>query len=308
MRIVIAGGTGFLGEPLAAALARNSSAIESQEIVVLTRRTPPPARKAGRRFVTWTPDGSAGPWKAEIEAAEAVINLAGEPIAGRRWSAAQKKRILDSRVLATRSLAHAILEAPKPPAVLVNQSGTGYYGLLGDEVVREDHPPGQDFLAQVCVAWEAESASLTSATRVVTMRTGLVLERDGGALPRMLLPFRLGAGGPVGSGRQYWPWIHRLDWIELVRFLIHTPSCSGPLNASAPNPVTNLEFARMLGRTLHRPALLPTPGFVLKIALGEMAEALLLSGQRAVPARAMAAGFQFRFSQLGQALEAIFAA
>jgi uncharacterized protein (TIGR01777 family) len=306
--IVIAGGTGFLGEPLADALARSRSDGKTREIIVLTRRAPPPAGRSGRRFVTWTPDGSTGPWKAELEGAEAVVNLAGEPIAGRRWSAAQKQRILDSRVLATRSLVHAILEARRPPGVLVSQSGAGYYGLLGDEVAAEDHPPGHDFLAKVCVAWEAEAASVSNGTRLVILRTGLVLERDGGALPRMLLPFRLGAGGPVGSGRQYWPWIHRLDWIELMRFLIDTPSCSGPFNASAPNPVTNKEFARVLGKVLHRPSLLTTPGFVLKIALGEMAESLLLSGQRAVPANAMAARFQFRFTQLDQALQAIFAA
>jgi uncharacterized protein (TIGR01777 family) len=302
--IVIAGGTGFLGTPLAARLAQSGSG----HVVVLTRRTPAPAATAERRFITWTPDGSTGPWKAEIEGAEAVVNLSGEPIAGRRWSAAQKRRVLESRVLATRSLVHAILEARQPPAVLINQSGVGYYGPLGDEVAAEDHPPGNDFLARVCVAWEAEAASVTNETRLVVLRTGLVLERDGGALPRIQLPFRLGVGGPVGSGRQYWPWIHRLDWIELVRFLIHSPSCRGPFNASAPNPVTNREFARALGKTLHRPALLPTPGFALKIALGEMAEGLLLSGQRAVPAQATAACFKFRFTQLDQALAAIFAA
>jgi uncharacterized protein (TIGR01777 family) len=305
--IVIAGGTGFLGLPLADLLARSGSG-STQPVVVLTRRIPPPAATSASRFVTWTPDGSTGPWKAEIEAAEAVINLSGEPIAGRRWSAAQKRRILESRVLATRSLVHAILEARRPPAVLINQSGVGYYGLLGAEVVDEDHGPGNDFLAQVCVAWEAEAAGATNGTRVVVLRTGLVLERDGGALPRMLLPFRLGAGGPVGSGRQYWPWIHRLDWIDLVRFLIQSPSCSGPFNASAPNPVTNKEFARALGKTLHRPAVVPAPGFALKMALGEMADALLLGGQRAVPARATAAGFKFRFNQLDQALAAIFEA
>jgi uncharacterized protein (TIGR01777 family) len=304
--IVIAGGTGFLGKPLADHLAQRAGG--GHDIVVLTRGPAPPTATAGRRFVKWTPDGSTGPWKAEIEGAEAVINLAGETIAGRRWSAAQKRRILESRVLATRSLAHAILEARKPPAILINQSAVGYYGLLGAEVAAEDHAPGHDFLAQVCVAWEAEAAGITNETRVVLLRTGLVLERDGGALPRMLLPFRLGVGGPVGSGRQYWPWIHRLDWIGLVRFLIQSPACRGAFNASAPNPVTNGEFARTLGSVLHRPAFLPTPGVVLKLALGEMADALLLSGQRAVPTRALAAGFKFRFDQLDQALTAIFAA
>src|SRR5206468_12654328 len=176
---------------------------------------------------------------------------AGESIAGSRWTAAHKRRILDSRVQATRSLVAAIRGAATPPRVFVSGSAVGYYGPLDDEIATEDTRPGSDFLAGVCVQWEAEAARAASdRTRVVGIRTGLVLERDGGALPEMLPPFRFGAGGPVGSGRQYWPWIHRQDWIDLVRWTIRTPTASGPINAAAPNPVTNTAFARALGKAL----------------------------------------------------------
>ena len=215
--------------------------------------------------------------------------------------------MLDSRVQATRSLATAIRRATTPPPVFVSGSAVGYYGPRGDEVVAEDAPAGSDFLAQVCVQWEAEAARAASdRTRVVMIRTGLVLERDGGALPEMLPPFRFGAGGPVGSGRQYWPWIHRADWIALVRWVVQTPAASGPTNATGPQPVTNAEFARALGRAMHRPAFMPAPAFALRLLLGEMADALLLSGQRAVPAKAERLGFTFRHPTVDTALAAIF--
>ena len=176
-----------------------------------------------------------------------------------------------------------------------------------DAVLDEDAPGGADFLAEVCARWEAEaSRASASRTRVVTIRTGLVLERNGGALSRMVLPFRIGAGGRVGSGRQYWPWIHRADWIALVRWAIETPTVAGAVNATAPYPVTNAEFARALGQALHRPALLPAPAFALRLLLGEMADGLLLSGQRAIPAKAERAGFVFRYPRLDGALRAIF--
>ena len=194
-------------------------------------------------------------WAAELDGASAVVNLAGESIAARRWSAEHKRRILDSRINATHSLVGAIDAAASRPAVFISGSAVGYYGPLGDEIVTETTPAGSDFLARVCAQWEAEANRASSPqTRVVCIRTGLVLERDGGALPQMLPPFKLGAGGPVGSGRQYWPWIHRADWIGLVRWTLQTAAASGPINATAPNPVTNKEFARTLGRALHRPA------------------------------------------------------
>jgi uncharacterized protein (TIGR01777 family) len=299
VKIVIAGGTGFLGGPL---LARLTS--EGHEVVVLSRRA---GSSSAVRTVVWTPDGSAGPWSAELDGANAVVNLAGESIAGKRWSAAHKQAILDSRVRATRSLAAAIARTTNPPSVFVSGSAVGYYGPHGDEIVTEDTPPGRDFLARVCVQWEDEANRAAGPrTRVVCVRTGLVLERDGGALPQMLPPFKVGAGGPLGSGRQYWPWIHRDDWIDLVRWSIERNAVTGPLNATAPNPATNAEFASALGRALHRPAFMPAPAFALRLILGEMADALLLSGQRAVPAKAQALGFTFKYPRLDDALAAIF--
>jgi uncharacterized protein (TIGR01777 family) len=279
---------------------------DGESVIVLTRGAGSSA-SVPAQTVAWTPDGTAGPWAAAVSGATAVINLAGESIAGKRWTAAQKTRVLDSRVQATRSLVAAIAAAATPPPVFVSGSAVGYYGPLGDEIATEEHAPGSDFLAEVCIRWEQEAVRASSArTRVVTIRTGLVLERDGGALPQMLPPFRFGVGGPVGSGRQYWPWIHRQDWVDLVRFAIRTSSVVGPINLTAPKPVTNAEFARALGRALHRPSLLPAPGFALKLLLGEMADALLLSGQRAIPAKAEQLGYRFAFPDVDAALRRIF--
>lgn len=305
MRIAIAGATGFLGRPLVDALARDGHAI-----AVLTRgtRTAATAARDRIRFVSWSPDGTAnGAWASEISGVDAVVNLAGESIAGKRWTAAQKQRIVESRRLATRSIAAAIAAAPQRPGLLLNGSAVGYYGPHGDDIVTEDSPAGNDFLADVCKQWEAEAnAAATQNTRVVLLRTGLVLEKDGGALPQMLPPFKFGAGGPVGSGRQYWPWIHRADWIGMVRWILQTPSLSGPVNGTAPNPVTNAEFARTLGRAMRRPSFMPAPGFALKLLLGEMAEGLLLTGQRAIPRRAEQGGYAFTYRRLDEALKAIF--
>lgn len=302
-KVVIAGGTGFLGRPLASALAD-----AGHDVVVLTRR--PASRDSERssvRRVEWTPNGEAGPWESEIDGAGAVVNLAGESIADGRWSAARKHRILESRILATGSLVAAIGRATAPPPVFLSGSAVGYYGPRGAEIVTEDTGPGSDFLAGVCVRWEAEASRAQSdRTRVVRLRTGLVLEKDGGALAAMLPPFRFGAGGPVGSGQQYWPWIHRDDWVGLVRWALRDSGASGPINATAPTPVTNAAFAKTLGRAMHRPALVPAPGFALRLLLGEMADALLLSGQRAIPERASRAQFGFMFTNLEAALQAIF--
>ncbi len=279
MKILIAGGSGFLGRPLIRALAA-----DGHDVAALPR-------------------GST----AGVADADAVVNLAGEPIGARRWTPAHKQRVLDSRVTTTRGLAEAIGRAPRPPSVFISGSAVGYYGPHGDELITEESPPGDDFLATVCVRWESEARSAaTDRTRVVCVRTGLVLEADGGALPRMLPPFRWGAGGPVGTGRQFWPWIHRADWIALVRWALATPTVSGAVNATGPAPATNKQFARALGRALHRPALIPAPAFALRLMLGEMADALLLSGQRAVPAKAQRLGFTFRYPELSGALRAIF--
>src|SRR5438093_5668568 len=299
MKIVIAGGTGFLGRALASALVR-----DGHDVAVLTRAAPQPPGPP--RIVRWTPTGESGQWATELDGAGAVVNLAGESIAGRRWTAAHKQRILDSRVQATRSLAAAIRDARTPPSVFVSGSAVGYYGPRGDEVVTEDTGAGSDFLAQVCVQWEAEALRAADRTRVACIRTGLVLDRDGGALPAMLPPFKFGAGGRVGSGRQYWPWIHRDDWVGVVRWTIDTAAAAGPINATAPAPVTNQEFVRALGRAMRRPAFMPAPAFALRVLLGEMADALLLTGQRAIPAKAERLGFTFRYKTVEDAFAALF--
>jgi uncharacterized protein (TIGR01777 family) len=302
VRIVVAGGTGFLGRPLVDALAR-----AGHEVTVLTRGRGEASQTSHVRSLAWSPDGTAAAWASAINGVDAVINLAGESIAGKRWTTDQKKRIAESRRLATRSIVTAIEAAAAPPSLLLNGSAVGYYGPRGDEVLTENAAAGHDFLANVCTMWEAEAqAAASHRTRVVTIRTGIVLEKDGGALPPMLPPFRFGAGGPVGTGRQYWPWIHRADWIGLVQWILQTPAVTGAVNATAPNPVSNSEFAHTLGRAMHRPSLLPAPAFALRLLLGEMADGLLLSGQRAVPRLAEQGGYTFRYRQLDEALAAIF--
>ena len=301
MRIVLAGGTGFLGRALAASLAA-----DSHEIIILTRRHGSP-KTNGARFVQWTPDGSTNGFARAVEGADVVVNLAGESIAGRRWTPAHTKRILESRINATRSLAAAVAKAEHAPPVFISGSAVGVYGPHGDEVVTEQTPPGTDFLSGVAVQWEVEAMKAASArTRVTCIRTGIVLGKDGGALPEMLLPFKLFAGGPIGTGKQYWPWIHREDWVGLVRWSITRSNMGGAINATAPNPVTNAEFAHALGRALHRPSFMPAPAFAMRMILGEMADALLLTGQRAVPARAQQQGYQFKYPRVDEALQAIF--
>jgi uncharacterized protein (TIGR01777 family) len=257
--------------------------------------------------VPWQADSQPGSWTQAIDGADAVVNLSGESIAARRWSPAQKERIVESRVRSTRALVEAIGSATEPPSVLLSGSAVGYYGPCGGEIVTEETPAGSDFLADVCIKWEAEALRAAGPrTRVVCIRTGLPLALDGGALPPMLPPFKFGVGGPVGSGRQYWPWIHRDDWVALAQWTLQSPSVSGPVNATAPSPRPNAEFAQTLGRVLHRPAFMPAPRFMLKLLLGEMADSLLLSGQRAVPAKAERLGFTFRYPKLDDALSAIF--
>jgi uncharacterized protein (TIGR01777 family) len=248
------------------------------------------------------PDGTTGPWASAINGADAIVNLAGEGIADARWTPERKKALRSSRVLATRSLVAAVQQALQPPAVMVSGSAVGYYGARGDELVTEETGPGTDFLADLCVEWEREALAAAAVTRVVLLRTGLALHPDGGALAKMLLPFRFGVGGPLGSGTQYMPWIHIDDWVDLVAWLITDSRTNAAFNASAPNPVTNAEFTRALGRTVGRPAFVPVPGFGLKLLLGEIALSLV-TGQRAVPARAMEMGFVFKFREIEPALQ-----
>ena len=308
MRVVIAGGGGFLGSPLAWAWAE-----EGHDVRVLTRSLAPGQAQhesgTGRPGITrvgWDPDGTAGQLPREFEGAAAVVNLAGTSIAGARWTAVRKKAIRDSRLRATQSLVAAFAESPSPPATFISASGVGYYGDRGTEVLTENANPGSDFLAQLCVDWEAEARRAErSGVRVVLLRTGIVLEKGGGALPQMMRPFRFFAGGSLAGGRQYMSWIHRHDWTEIVRWIVETPQVDGPVNTTAPHPVTNAEFSRSLGRALHRPSLAPVPRVALKLLLGEMAGALLAS-QRAVPSRAQSAGYHFRYPEIDIAFRGIF--
>ena len=299
MKVVLAGASGFLGQPLVRSLSA-----DGHDVVLLTRGSKGPG--PGVRTVTWNPDGTAGAWAEALDGADAVVNLAGESIAEGRWTPARKAALTESRLLSTRSLVAAITLAKTQPPVLVSSSAVGYYGPHGDEPVTETDGASDDFLGRLSLEWErAAQAAESGGTRVVLVRTGLVLERDGGALKAMLPPFRFCVGGPLGSGSQYWPWIHRADWVALMRFLLLHPNVQGPVNLTAPVPVTNEEFSRTLARVLGRPCLFRAPAFVLRLAMGEMADALLLTGQRVVPARAQELGFRFTYETLEPALRAI---
>ncbi len=305
-RFVIAGGPGFLGRALSDALAS-----AGHDVVVLTRQAGPatndPATAAqphvGIRLAHWVPDGTSGPWAVFLDGAAGVVNLAGESMDSGRWTPSLKARLLDSRLDATRSLVAAIRQCRTAPAAFVSGSAVGYYGTHGDEVLTEESPPGSDFLAELCVEWEATAAHARDRVeRVVMLRTGLVLDREAGALPRMLAPFKFFVGGPLGSGRQYVSWIHLSDWVALVVRAIGEASLEGPLNLTAPNPVTNAVFARTVGRVLGRPAAVRAPAFALRLLLGEMADEVALGGQRVVPERARAMGVRFEYQDLEAAL------
>ena len=294
MRVLVAGGLGFLGRKLAIRLGPEF------HVQILTRRA-----SLSADTITWNPDGSPGDLPRHLESLDAVVNLAGEPIARWPWTAARKNAIRTSRILSTRTLARAIAACARPPKIFISASGVGYYGPRGDEPVTETTPPGSDFLARLCVEWEQEARAAESpSTRVCLIRTGLALSADGGALPLMLLPFKFGVGGPLGSGQQYMPWIHVDDWTALVMWLIKTDRATGAFNAAAPEPVTNRTFARALGRVLRRPAILPSPGFAMRLVLGDMAS-MLLTGQRALPVHAEQLGFRFSYPSLEPALHSL---
>jgi uncharacterized protein (TIGR01777 family) len=283
MRIAVTGASGFIGTRLCdAARARGHAVITV-------------GRTSGER--RWDP--MAGP--APLQGADAVVHLAGEPVAEGRWSREKMDRIRDSRVTGTRNLVAGLRDTPAK--TLVCASATGYYGSRGDEELTEDSAPGADFLAGVCREWEAEAAR--SGVRTVSVRIGIVLGAEGGALARMLLPFELGLGGRMGSGRQWMSWIHRDDLVGLILHAIAVETVRGPLNGTAPEPARNADFARALGRALHRPALLPVPGVALRFALGQLADEVLLGGQRALPQKAAETGYQFLYPALDGALKEI---
>ncbi|RME27158.1 MAG: TIGR01777 family protein [Deltaproteobacteria bacterium] len=291
--IAISGASGLVGRALATALSS-----EGHRVVPLVR---PGSVGDG---VRWNP--SEGPALPDGLVADAVVHLAGENIGGGRWTAARKQRIRDSRVVGTRRLAEALAALPAPPRTFIVASAVGIYGDRGDAWVDEDSPPGTGFLAEVCQAWEAAAQPACSAgIRVVQVRIGVVMSPEGGALPRLLWPFRLGLGGPVGTGRQYVSWIALDDLVGVFRFLLARTDIAGAVNAVAPHPVTNADLARILGAVLGRPAVLPLPAAAVKLLLGEMGAALLLSGALVRPKVLTEAGFVFRHPDLEEALRAL---
>jgi uncharacterized protein len=297
MRVTLTGATGGIGRGLAEALIARGD-----EVTALTRS---PERAAGRlpqgvTAVGWDP--VAGPAPADALAGrDAVVNLAGENVA-QRWTSEVKQRIRASRELGTRNLVEGLRIAEPRPAALVSGSASGYYGPHGDERVGEDAPAGDDFLAAVSLAWEREAMEAEGlGMRVAIVRTGIVLDADSGALATMLTPFKLGVGGPVAGGRQYMPWIHREDEIGLLLAALDNPGFSGPVNGSAPEPATNRDFSRALGRALHRPAFAPIPAAAIQVLYGDMSQ-IVVNGVRMVPDRAAELGYTFRHPDLDEAL------
>jgi hypothetical protein len=300
MRIIITGGTGLIGRQLAKSLAG-----DGHEVIALSRNpSQATGMPAGVRVERWDAKTPAG-WAQLADGAGAIVNLAGESLAEGRWTEARKRAIVDSRVNAGKAVVEAIRAAAQKPAVLVQSSAVGYYGPRGKEEITEDAKPGSDFSAKVCVDWEASTQAVEAlGVRRPVIRTGIVLSPDGGALPRMLLPFKFFAGGKLGSGEQGFPWIHMADEVAAIRFLIDTAGASGPFNLTAPNPPTNAEFAKAIGQAMGRPAAVPAPGFAMKAAFGEMST-VLLDGQRAVPQRLLGLGYTFRFGDSVAALRDI---
>jgi uncharacterized protein len=292
VRVLIAGGSGFLGRALRARWQRRGHRVR-----ILTREP----RAGSADEVAWAPGGGAGPWARVLDDTDVVVNLAGEGIADKRWTTARKQALRDSRLRATHSLVAGIVQAATPPQVLISGSGVDYYSGPDSAAATESTPPGTTFLARLCVDWEAAAEQASSVTRVALVRTAPVLHPDGGALRQMLLPFRLGVGGRLGSGAQYFPWIHLDDWLDLVDWLIEEQRARGAFNAAAATPATNAEFTRALGRALSRPAIIPVPAFALRLALGELADTLL-TGRPILPARAREMGFTFRHGEIGDAL------
>jgi hypothetical protein len=299
MRVVITGATGTIGAALASALGARGDVV-----VALSRDADRGHRVLGvnAEVYAWPdPLGTRAPADA-LRGADAVVHLLGEPVA-QRWTEASKRRIRESRGLATRNLVTALngLADGERPNVLVSQSATGYYGPQGDEPLDENAPAGSDFLAEVVVAWEYEARQAEARMRVAMTRTGVVLSPSGGALAKMLPFFKLGIGGPVAGGRQYVPWVHLDDVVGVLLCAVDNDDASGPINVTAPNPVTNAQLSTVLGRVLHRPAVLPVPGFAVKLLYGEMAE-IVTTGQRARPAKLQQLGYRFAHPELEEAL------
>ena len=306
MRIFTTGGTGLIGTRLVRQLqARGDS------VVLLTRRPDAVRERFGNCTIVGGDPTQAGDWMNATADCDAIIHLAGENIFARRWNDEFKTLLRDSRVKSTENVVQALGKHPRTPAgqpkVLVNASAIGYYGPTGDEELTEDSPAGADTLARVCVEWEkAARGAETHGVRVVLVRVGVVLDGEGGALAKMLTPFKFFVGGKVGSGKQYVSWIHRDDMVGLLILVLDSASATGPINGTAPIPVTNTELSKAIGRALHRPSFLPTPAFGLRLILGEVAE-VVTTGQRVLPKRALALGFTFKFPGIDAALADILA-
>jgi uncharacterized protein (TIGR01777 family) len=292
-RILISGASGLIGSALAA-----SFELRGGEVTRLVRRLPQSSNE-----LQWEPMHEIPPQL--ISGFDVIVHLSGENVAG-RWSEAKKRRIRDSRIISTQNLARALTQAEKKPGVFVCASAIGYYGNRGAEILTENSSSGSGFLAEVSREWEAAAAPATDGgIRTLNLRTGIVLSAHGGALKQMLLPFRLGLGGRVGSGRQWWSWIHIEDFIAAVQHIVDNVSLNGPVIMTAPNPVTSAEFTKTLAKTLNRPALLPLPAVVAKLALGEFAEEGLLASARVQPTKLIEYGFEFRFTELRSALQSL---
>jgi len=300
MNIVLTGATGFIGRSLTEALIKRGD-----ELMILTRSS---ARKISEhsniRYVIWNPRDQTSVVK-EIDGSDAVINLAGESIVGKRWTQGQKGKILQSRVSATQIIANSVKKASKRPHVLINASAVGYYGPHGNESLTEDAKAGNDFLADLCKAWEAHAVRVEDFdVRVVRLRIGIVLDKNGGALKLMLLPFKMFIGGWLGGGNQWMSWIVLEDLIRLIIFCLDNQAARGAINAVAPQAATNKAFSLVLAQVLKRPCLMPVPSFALKILMGEVSE-MLLTGQRVIPKKAQELGFSFRYPEIRNALETI---
>jgi uncharacterized protein (TIGR01777 family) len=299
MKLVIAGASGFIGSMLVERLWQRGDAL-----VLLSRKPRSPAAAPNTKWLVWGL-GESGGWEESIDGADGIVNLAGEGIAEKRWTERQKEIIRSSRIDSTCALVRAIAKAKAKPKFLINASAVGYYGARGDETLTEESAPGKDYLARVCIAWEEEARKAQNhGVRVALVRTGIVLAKGKGALAKMVPPFKFFVGGPLGSGKQWMPWIHIEDEIGLILFLIENANAQGSFNATAPNPVTMEEFCGVLGKVLNRPSWASVPASALTLLLGEMAD-MLLAGQRALPKGAEKLGYNFKHPTITEALESL---
>lgn len=299
MKLVIAGASGFIGSMLVQRLWQRGDAL-----VLLSRKSRSLAGDPNTKWLVWEP-GESGGWGESIDGADGIVNLAGEGIAEKRWTERQKEIVRSSRVDSTRALVRAIAKAKTKPKFLINASAVGYYGDRGDETLTEESAPGKDYLAQLCIAWEAEARKAEDhGVRVALIRTGIVLAKGKGALAKMVLPFKFFVGGPLGSGKQWMPWIHIEDEIGLILFLIENAKAQGSFNATSPNPVRMEEFCSVLGKVLNRPSWASVPASALTLLLGEMAD-MVLASQRALPQTAQKWGYAFKHPTVADALESL---